>query len=106
MGLATGDGGSLQGKKLKSCISKNCESSHLATSEPLASSTPLNIMLSVADALHTRRTTSKLLPSHSSSAHRSHPYDSLAVVQFLSIAPDFAACCPGLSNHGMISNYK
>ena len=26
---------SLQGKKLKSCISKNCESSHLATSEPL-----------------------------------------------------------------------
>jgi len=56
MGLATGDGGSLQGKKLKSCISKACESSHLATSEPLASSTPLNIMLSVALTDHIRTT--------------------------------------------------
>ena len=52
MGLATGEGGSLQGKKLKSCDSKPGDCSHLAISEPLPSSTPLNSMLSAADALH------------------------------------------------------
>ena len=52
MGLATGEGGSLQGKKLNSCDSKPGDCSHLATSEPLPFSTPLNSMLSAADALH------------------------------------------------------
>lgn len=52
MGLATGEGSSLQGKKLKSCSSKACDCSHLATSEPRPSSMPLNIMLSIAEALH------------------------------------------------------
>ncbi len=52
MGLATGEGSSLQGKKLNSCSSKDWDCSHLATSEPRPSSTPLNIMLSMADALH------------------------------------------------------
>ena len=55
MGLATGEGGSLQGKKLKSCDSKPGDCSHLATSEPLPSSTPLNSMLSAAEALHQAR---------------------------------------------------
>lgn len=52
MGLATGEGSSEQGKKLNSCASKADDCSHLATSVLRPSSTPLNIMLSVAEALH------------------------------------------------------
>ncbi len=54
MGLATGEGSSEQGKKLNSCASKPADCSHLATSEPRPSKTPLKLMLSITDALHNR----------------------------------------------------